>query len=102
IEAFETLPDGIETWNTKYDGRYAPRPATFALLARLKARRRDMSAFYGQDLHWRRQHRGLFTMVDAATPDRARVLDALRRGAYIGVKDGMRLPSSGDLPSHVL
>src|SRR5208282_5912920 len=35
IENFSTLPMGIETWNTKYDGRYAPRPGTFALLQRL-------------------------------------------------------------------
>ena len=26
IEAFEQLPQGIEVWNSKYDGRYAPRP----------------------------------------------------------------------------
>ena len=102
IEAFEEVPHGIETWNTKYDGRYAPRPGTFALLARIRARVPGTLAFYGQDLHWRKQHRGLFVLVDAAKPDRAAVLGALGRGAYVGVKDGLELPSSGELPSELV
>jgi predicted metal-dependent phosphoesterase TrpH len=53
IECFDPLPDGIEVWNSKYDGQYAPRRSTFALLGRLQARRPDVRAFYGLDLHWR-------------------------------------------------
>jgi predicted ATP-grasp superfamily ATP-dependent carboligase len=102
IESFETLPNGIEAWNTKYDGRYAPRPATFALLARLKARRPDMTAFYGQDLHWRKQHRGLFVTLNRDPVDREGVLQALRAGDYAGEKDGMRLPSNGQLDPALL
>ena len=102
IEAFESLPNGIETWNTKYDGRYAPRPATFALLARTRARRSDMTAFYGQDLHWRRQYLGLLTLVDCDILDRDALLAALRRGEYVGSKDGLELPSTGDLSADVL
>lgn len=97
IEQFQVLPDGIEVWNSKYDGRYAPRPATFALLGRLRARRPAMRAFYGQDLHWRRQYRGLLTMVTGDRNDREAVLSDLRRGDYVGVKDGLRLPSDGVL-----
>ena len=98
IEAFEPLPHGIEVWNSKYDGRYAPRPGTFRLLARLRARRRDVGAFYGQDFHWRRQYRGLLTIVDGDTLGRAPVLAALAAGRYVGVKDGRTLPSTGTLP----
>lgn len=98
IERFDVLPRGLEVWNSKYDGRYAPRPGTFALLCRLQARRPDMIAFYGQDLHWRRQYRRLFTLADAASNDRDAVLGALARGAYVCDKDGLRLPSTGALP----
>jgi hypothetical protein len=101
IEAFDALPHGIETWNTKYDGRYAPRPRTFALLARLQARQ-PMTAFYGQDLHWRRQYRGMFTLVDCAAAEPRAVLDALKSGRYVGVKDELELPSTGELPAAVL
>jgi hypothetical protein len=95
IAGLERVPQGLEVWNTKYDGRYAPRPGTFALLERLQARRPDCRAFYGQDLHWRTQHRGMFVDVDCASVTREAILDALTRGAFAGVKDGMRLPSSG-------
>ena len=85
IEKFETLPRGIETWNTKYDGRYAPRPETFALLQRLRARKPEMRAFYGQDLHWKKQFRGIFVQLDSAStsaPTKTQgILTALTNGA---------------------
>jgi hypothetical protein len=102
IESFAVLPQGIETWNSKYDGRYAPRPGTFALLRRLQERRPDMRAFYGQDLHWRRQFRGLVTRVRCASPARAEVLAALGRGDFVGLKGELELPSTGALPDELL
>ena len=103
IESFSTLPDGIETWNTKYDGRYAPRPDTFSLLQRLRNRKPEMRAFYGQDLHWKKQYRGLFTLIKAtALDDPERVLEAFLRGEYWGGKDEFKLPSDGNLPQGVL
>jgi PHP domain len=97
IESFDVLPLGIETWNSKYDGRYAPRPATFDLLGRLRHRRPDMKAFYGQDLHWKKQFRGLFTQLDCNSLSREAVLGALAAGAYSGLKGDLQLPSSGEL-----
>lgn len=102
IERFEMLPKGIEVWNSKYDGRYAPRPGTFALLARMRARRPDMTAFYGQDLHWRRQYHGMFTLVGCHAPDRTAVLGALGRGDYVGMKDGLELPPTGEVSADVM
>lgn len=102
IESFATLPAGIETWNTKYDGRYAPRPGTFALLQRLKQRAPGMHAFYGQDLHWRKQYRGLGIVIDCDSLQPDAILNALATGAYSGQKDGLQLPSSGILPEALL
>ena len=99
IESFETLPAGIETWNSKYDSRYAPRPGTFALLELLQQRKPGMLAFYGQDLHWRRQFHALFVSVDCASNDTAEVLNGLRSGKYSGVKADLSLPSNGALPA---
>jgi hypothetical protein len=98
IEAFDLLPDGVETWNSKYDGRYAPRLGTFDLLGRLQQRRPDMRAFYGQDLHWKRQFRGLFLEVDADRNLDADILGALARGDYVGRNGPLTLPSHGHLP----
>lgn len=102
IEGFAVLPDGIEGWNSKYDGRYAPRPGTFALIQRLQARSPSLKAFYGQDLHWRKQFAGLFNRLDIPLGDRGSVLRALARGEYEGVYEGkageVTLPSDARLP----
>ncbi len=117
IETFETLPQGIETWNSKYDGRYAPRPGTFALLQKLKQRKPSMLAFYGQDLHWKRQFRQLFVELDGRTidglpidgrsidgrsMDAREILSTIRAGKYAGRKNAWRLPSGGILPAQLL
>lgn len=102
IETFETLPQGIETWNSKYDGRYAPRPGTFALLQRLKKRRPQMHAFCGQDLHWKKQFRGLFVELDDESAQPAEIIRALSLGTFKGRKGELRLPSSGILPKELL
>lgn len=102
IEQFETLPQGIETWNSKYDGRYAPRPGTFALLGRVQQRQPAMHAFYGQDLHWKKQFRGLFVEADCASNEDREIIGALARGAFRGHKGELQLPSSGIIPPELL
>ena len=97
IESFETLPIGIETWNSKYDGQYAPRAGTFDLLHRLRAHQPQMRAFYGQDMHWKTQFRGLTTHLDCTALDRRLVLDTLASGRYSGVKGETSLSSLGEL-----
>jgi predicted ATP-grasp superfamily ATP-dependent carboligase len=97
IEQFTTLPDGIETWNSKYDGRNAPRPQTFALLQRLQPRRAEMKAFYGQDLHWKTQDRRLLTVVECERLTPCDVISALRQGSYFGGRNGVTLPSDGSV-----
>jgi len=102
IETFTTLPDGIETWNSKYDGRYAPRPGTFQLLGRLQKRDPGMHAFYGQDLHWKKQYRGLWVHLEATSASPDSILAALASGKFSGAKDALQLPSSGVLPAALL
>ena len=102
IETFDTLPRGVEAWNTKYDGRYAPRPATFRLIQRLRRRRPDLLAFYGTDLHWRKQYRRLVFAVTAPAPTREALLAAMKAGDFSGLKDKLELPSHGQLPEALL
>jgi hypothetical protein len=102
IEEFQVLPQGIETWNSKYDGRYAPRPGTFALLQKLRLRAPQMHAFYGQDLHWKKQFRGLCVTVDSDTLSSSAILMALAAGSYSAHKEEIELPSSGIVPAELL
>jgi hypothetical protein len=95
IVGLDAVPGGLEVWNSKYDGRYGPRASTFALLRRLQQRRPDCRAYYGLDLHWRTQYRGLLVEVDAVTNTTNAVLNALARGAFAGVKEALRFPSDG-------
>ena len=102
IEEFATVPQGIEVWNSKYDGRYAPRPQTFALLNRLRLRSPAMLGFYGQDLHWKKQFRGLFVELECEQAQPDQILTALAHGSYTGMKADLRLSSSGVLQPEML
>lgn len=97
IESLEVLPRGIEVWNTKYDGQYAPRPGTFNLLARLQERQPKLLAFYGQDLHWKRQYSKMFSWVWTDTLDRTAILQSLLSAQYHAASDRYQLPSDGAL-----
>jgi hypothetical protein len=102
IESFEILPDGIETWNSKYDGRFAPRSSTFKLLNRLQERQNSMLAFYGQDMHWKKQFRGLFNQVKCESLNTCYLLKAMKIGDFVGVKESLELPSNGKLSEELL
>ncbi len=102
IETFEVLPRGVETWNSKYDGRYGPRPGTFRWLARLRERRPDLLAFYGVDYHWKKQFRELYNLVECDTASRGDVLAALASGRFVGAKGDLRLPATGELSEALL
>ena len=60
-----------------------------------------MKAFYGQDLHWKRQYRGLFNLLDCDL-NRESLLKAFRSGEYRGENDAVQLSSTGELPESLL
>lgn len=102
LEAFAVRPFGLEVWNSKYDGRYAPRPATFRLLRKWRTGATPVRAFYGVDLHWRKQFRGLACRVFGASPDHAGVLCAFADDRYAGVYGTLLLPPSGEVDARWL
>jgi hypothetical protein len=61
-----------------------------------------MRAFYGQDLHWKKQFRGLFHQIRCVAPVCSKILTALTRGDNVGIKGSLELPSSGKLPPDLL
>jgi len=102
IETFSSLPQGIETWNSKYDGQRAPRPQTFALQQRLRQRKPELKAFYGLDLHWKHQFRGIYIQVNCEHNSAHEILRSLAQGEYSATKDDLELPSSGIVPPQLL
>jgi hypothetical protein len=61
-----------------------------------------MRAFYGIDLHWKEQFRGLFNVVQTHELEREAILSALSKGDYLATKDDLQLPSGGDLSESLI
>ena len=106
IEALSPPPDGIECWNTKYDGPFAPRPAVFALLARVRAHAASQRVFasYGYDLHWRTQARPIHVEIPESTPGEvvADPVAALGRSGSVARHAQWGMFSPDDLPADTL
>lgn len=104
IAGFGTLPDGIEAWNSKYDGRQGPRPHTFEFITGIRRRKPELRAFYGIDLHWRRQFRDLHTLIESNGPAVTveTVLERLRDGRFNGAAGTLRLPSDAEVSESLL
>lgn len=96
IRPLAQLADGIEVWNSKYDGRYAPRPETFALVRSVREACPGVRAFYGQDLHFRNQYMGLHVEVSSSL-DALAIVEALRAGHYVGRAEEFELAPDGAL-----
>ncbi len=101
IEGLAYPPTGIEVWNSKYDGRYAPRIETFELVRRVRDRHAQVRAFYGQDLHFRKQYTGVHVELRNATLDSKSIVSALREGRYVGRSADLQLASDGSLEPSV-
>jgi hypothetical protein len=97
IEGLEYPPTGIEVWNSKYDGRYAPRIETFELIRRVRGRHPHVRAFYGQDLHFRKQYTGLHVELRSAGLDSKSIISALREGRFVGRSADLHLTADGSL-----
>jgi hypothetical protein len=97
IEALEVPPTGIEVWNSKYDGRYAPRAETFEMIRRVRRRHPHVRAFFGQDLHFRKQYTGLHVDLDNAALDSKSIISALREGSFVGRSADLKLSADGSL-----
>jgi len=75
---FEKLSgiDGIEVWNTLYDGWLAPRVGNLRILGKIKGAK----AFAGSDLHREEQLGRMLVCVKAKRLDEKEILSALKRG----------------------
>jgi hypothetical protein len=90
--------DGIEVWNARYDGIYAPRADSFQLLRRVRRQNLKASAYCGIDLHKKSQTQNLiYAELDTETLTRVSVLDSLRSGAFTTHGGSISIPSTGNL-----
>lgn len=89
--------DGIELWNTKYNGRLAPALWNYHLLKEVRGRRPEVLGFYGTDFHWKTQYAEMAVWIEAEALTPPLLLAALRNGKFYAEKEGMRLTPDGSL-----
>jgi hypothetical protein len=90
--------DGIEVWNSRYDGTVAPRAESFQLLRRVRKSNIKTAAYCGIDLHKIGQARKpVYMDVAAERIDRDSIVNALRAGNFTLHGSSLKIPSSGSL-----
>ncbi len=87
--------DGVEIWNQQYEGKYAPRCRSAALLCTLR-QKKSLIATGGVDLH-RADHLGSpVTEVVIASLKPGALLEALAAGAYVFGHEKVQVAGLGD------
>ena len=61
-----------------------------------------MRAFYGIDLHWKKQFRGLFNVLRTNDLARERVLSTFLAGDYFATKGDLEMSSRGELSESLI
>ena len=98
IGSIKSKLDGIEVWNGRYDGVYAPRADSFQLLRRIRAVNLKALAFGGVDLHKAGQaQKPIYVEVNANERTRPAIMTALRAGEFAVRGANMKIPSTGNL-----
>jgi hypothetical protein len=72
--------DGIEVWNTRYDGACVPSPTALALFRKWRRIHPGLRAFQGADFHGLESAKPVFATIPPGPVTRDRVLQALRFG----------------------
>jgi len=91
----KNILDGIEVWNSYYDGKNAPRARSLLLLQELQKEKPQIRAFAGWDMH-RKEHIGgpaIFINIKLLSVDA--ILHKLISGAYTLGKQDIIISSCG-------
>jgi len=76
--------DGVEIWNARYDGRFAPKIGCFRILKKLKKFNHNFVRYCGLDLHSHYEFGKLSIIVDVKDDkiNSRMILDALKKGEF--------------------
>jgi hypothetical protein len=88
--------NGIEIWNTKMDGSFAPNAKSLSLLRALRLRNAKIHGYAGLDLHWDNQKIMVFVDVFGAYLQKEVLFSALQNGNFIVSNAFLHLKSNGN------
>lgn len=90
--------DGIEIWNTNYNGTFAPRLSQIILLEQLQQMNKNMYGYTGLDLHYELQPQGPLLQVKADELSCSSIISSLKQGKFSIESKLVDIPSSSKLP----
>jgi hypothetical protein len=91
--------EGVEIWNTRYDGRRSPRPASQALFEQLRQNSPGLVALGGMDFHSFADFSPVSLQVEARNREPGVIMEAIRGGKLRICKHGKVLPIYADSPA---
>lgn len=96
----DVLPmlDGVEIWNTRYDGRQTPRLANQNLFDKLRQVSPGLVAVCGMDFHNYSDFADISMQVESSSREPAAILEAIRSGRFQVCKHGRAIPAHDDSP----
>jgi len=98
IGSIKAKLDGIEVWNSRYDGIVAPRADSFQLLRRIRSVNLKAAAFGGIDLHQIRQMRKpVYVEVQSERLEKDSIFSALQASRFTVRGSNTIIPASGKL-----
>jgi hypothetical protein len=97
--------DGIEIWNIKYDGKYAPKLKNFKILKKFKEINPNIICYGGLDLHEINEFKKLLINVrtrSVDSKDSKKILTALKAGNFHITNGLFIIGSKGNLESNII
>jgi hypothetical protein len=86
--------DGVEIWNSQYDGIHAPRAQAWHLREQL-----GIMAYGSIDLHRRAHANGPQLIMNVAALNQDEIMAKLRAGEFFIIRNGVSIDSNGRLTS---
>lgn len=89
--------DGVEIWNSAYDGKFLPQAESIRTFKKLAQQNPNLKPFAGMDLHREKDYHDVALRVKGNDLDQAQILNHLKKGnftiesAFFNVKPGMQI-----------
>jgi len=89
--------NGIEVWNNRYDGKYAPNLRSLELLKDLRIKNPGIFAYAGLDLHSTSKFDCLCLKIELAELTETEILSSLKAGEFRLLRKRTEIDSTGDI-----
>ena len=87
--------DGVEIWNSKMDGSFAPNAKSLSFLQSLRVRNAKVHGYAGLDLHWDKQKIMVFINIFGVHLQKEALFRALQNGNFTASNAFLNLEADG-------